>query len=216
MKRLSAFAIALLTACLVACSTLGVAPPKTFLDRAAVAQLSVTALRGSALQLLEGGQIGTKDARSARSAADAGNQAIDVALVLFSASCAGRCAVALLRARGRSQAHLGDRDPDRRAELPQRPGRQAPGRQTRRSQAMSAIVAINAGSALITLLLQAATATQKYAELQARVAAEGRPVTLEDLKALRSEDAAVDLHLEAAIVAHEAADAANAAPVTPA
>ena len=80
---------------------------------------------------------------------------------------------------------------------------------------MSAVVAINAGSALITLLLQAATATQKYAELQARVAAEGRPVTLADLKALRNEDDAVDLHLGAVIAAHEAADAAAAAPVIP-
>lgn len=68
---------------------------------------------------------------------------------------------------------------------------------------MAAILPIvNAGATLAGLLIDALGAAQKYAALQAQVAAEGRQVTVADLKQLRAADGTVDAQLEAAIVAH--------------
>lgn len=67
---------------LAACAALGVDTPKTFNERVAAAQISVTAARSSALQLLEAGKITAADARNVQAAADAGNMAIDLAIQL--------------------------------------------------------------------------------------------------------------------------------------
>lgn len=64
---------------LSACAALGVDPPQTFNEKAAAAQISVTAARSSALQLLEAGKITAADARNVQAVADAGNAAIDLA-----------------------------------------------------------------------------------------------------------------------------------------
>lgn len=79
MKLLRIPIFSLIFILLSACSALGVDPPKTFNEKAAAAQISVTAARSSALQLLEAGKITAADARNVQAVADAGNAAIDLA-----------------------------------------------------------------------------------------------------------------------------------------
>ena len=85
MKRLTLFLMTLALTVLMGCAALGVDPPQTFNQRAAAAQISVTAVRSSALSLLDAGKISVGDAKNAQASADAGNAAIDLALQ-FSAS----------------------------------------------------------------------------------------------------------------------------------
>lgn len=68
---------------------------------------------------------------------------------------------------------------------------------------MAAIVpAINAGVAIAGLLLTALDQASKYAAVIGKAQAEGRALTVDDLKALRTADGVVDAQLEAAITAH--------------
>jgi len=76
------FLATLLLAAVAACAVLGTAPPQTFNEKAAAAQIAVTAARGTALQLLEAGKISAADAKNVQAAADAGNAAIDMARLL--------------------------------------------------------------------------------------------------------------------------------------
>lgn len=77
----------LLLAALVACDTLGIKKPETFLEGAAAAQVSITGLRQVALDNLNAGIITAKQARTAQSAANAGNEAIDVAMDAYVTVC---------------------------------------------------------------------------------------------------------------------------------
>ena len=52
---------------------------RKFNEKAAAAQISVTATRSTALQLLNAGKITAADAKNVQAAADAGNAAIDLA-----------------------------------------------------------------------------------------------------------------------------------------
>ena len=87
MKHLRSFLVIPLLAVIVGCSTFGIAPPKTFIDRAVAAQLSATAVRHSAATLLDAGAISVSDARNAQATADAANQAIDLATQFYVAAC---------------------------------------------------------------------------------------------------------------------------------
>lgn len=87
MKRLSLFFSLALTLALGACAQLGVTAPQTFMQGAAAAQVSVTAVRQTALDLLNAGTISAAQAKTARTAADAGNSAIDIAVAAYSAVC---------------------------------------------------------------------------------------------------------------------------------
>lgn len=78
--RLKLFLAAIAVAVLTACAAIGAPPPQTFNERVAAAQISVTALRSTALQLLEAGKITAADARNVQAAANAGNAAIDLAV----------------------------------------------------------------------------------------------------------------------------------------
>jgi hypothetical protein len=80
MKRLRLFAIAVAFGILAACATFGVDPPQTFNQRVAAAQITVTAVRSSALSLLNAEKISVADAKNVQASADAGNAAIDLAL----------------------------------------------------------------------------------------------------------------------------------------
>jgi predicted kinase len=79
MNYLKRLAAVLLIAAITACSALGVDSPQTFNEKAAAAQISVTATRSTALQLLNAGKITAADAKNVQAAADAGNAAIDLA-----------------------------------------------------------------------------------------------------------------------------------------
>lgn len=87
MKCITPIYALVLAALVAACTTLGVAPPKTFIESAAAAQITVTAVRQTALDLLNAGTINAKQAKTARAAADAGNQAIDLAMDVYVAAC---------------------------------------------------------------------------------------------------------------------------------
>lgn len=90
MKRFNVFNLIILTvlcALFTACASLGVPPPTTFNGRVAAAQISVTAVRSTALQLLNQGAIGAADAKNARAAADTGNAAIDLAQSMYVQAC---------------------------------------------------------------------------------------------------------------------------------
>lgn len=68
---------------------------------------------------------------------------------------------------------------------------------------MAAVLPVlNAATTLIGLLLTATSAAQQYAGVLQKAQAEGRDVTVDDLKSLRATDGTVDAALEAAIVAH--------------
>jgi len=84
-RRIDLFLVALLIATLTACTALGVDTPQTFNQRAAAAQITVTAVRSQALTLLNAGKISAKDAANVQATADAGNAAIDLALATKSA-----------------------------------------------------------------------------------------------------------------------------------
>lgn len=71
-------ATALLCA-LIACGTLGVPTPQTFNEKEAAAISSVTAIRGTALSLLQAGKITAGDAQNIQGQADNARQAIQVA-----------------------------------------------------------------------------------------------------------------------------------------
>lgn len=71
----------------VGCAQLGAPPPVTFIDKVAVAQLSVTTARKGALTALNLGTLSAKDARTVQTAADNGNEAIDVAVGMYFAAC---------------------------------------------------------------------------------------------------------------------------------
>lgn len=80
---------------------------------------------------------------------------------------------------------------------------------------MSAVVAINAAAALVQLTLEAATAIQKYAQIQQRASDLGRPVSLDDLKEARAADDVAAAQLDATIAAHEAALAPSSVRYAP-
>lgn len=73
------FLAILLLAAITACGALGADSPQTFNEKAAAAQITVTATRSTALQLLQAGKITPADAKNAQAAAAAGNTAIDIA-----------------------------------------------------------------------------------------------------------------------------------------
>jgi hypothetical protein len=83
MRRYSLFPILLL---LAACQTLGVPSPKSFNEREAAAISSVTAIRGTALSLLQSGKITADDASSIQKQADNAREAIVVADQLHAAN----------------------------------------------------------------------------------------------------------------------------------
>ena len=68
-------------------SSSGVVAPKSFLQSAAAAQISVTTVKSLALTLLNSGQITVDRAKKARDAANQGNAAIDAAVALYVTSC---------------------------------------------------------------------------------------------------------------------------------
>lgn len=79
-----------LAACVLAaagCAQLGLPGAKTFVDKAVAAQLTSTAVRRSAIQLLDAGRITPADARNAQAAADAARQGIDLATAVYVAAC---------------------------------------------------------------------------------------------------------------------------------
>lgn len=91
MKRfltdmLGAFLLAVVFT-MVGCAALGIAAPTKFIDRAAAAQLTVTTARSGALTALNLGTISARDARNVQTSADAGNDAIDVAVAAYVAAC---------------------------------------------------------------------------------------------------------------------------------
>lgn len=76
------FIAALLIAAIGACAAIGADAPQSLHEKAAAAQITVTAARSTALRLLEAGKISAADAKNVQAAADAGNTAIDMALAL--------------------------------------------------------------------------------------------------------------------------------------
>jgi hypothetical protein len=99
MKRFTLFIVTCMLAILAACTTLGVdapqtfnqraAAPQTFNQRAAAAQITVTAVRSQALTLLMADKISAADAKNVQASADAGNAAIDLALLTAAADPTG-------------------------------------------------------------------------------------------------------------------------------
>lgn len=87
MKHLRLFAATISLAVLTACAALGIGTPKAFTDRVAAAQITVTGIRSAALQLLNTGAIGQRDAKNAQATADAGNEAIDLAMTFYNQAC---------------------------------------------------------------------------------------------------------------------------------
>lgn len=69
-------------AALSACSTFGVPTPQGFNERVAAGLASVTAVRETALALLNAGQITAVDARNVQEQADSAREAIDIARTL--------------------------------------------------------------------------------------------------------------------------------------
>ena len=68
---------------------------------------------------------------------------------------------------------------------------------------MSAILpAITVANTVATLLLDALGAAQKYAQIQAAAAAQGRELTLGDLQAARADNDVAAAQLDASIKAH--------------
>lgn len=76
-----------LTIVLAACAQFGVPAPQGFMQKAAAAQVTVTALRQTATDSLNANLINVDQAKAARAVADGGNQAIDVALVAYQQVC---------------------------------------------------------------------------------------------------------------------------------
>jgi Tfp pilus assembly protein PilN len=70
----------------VGCATLGVEAPKTFMQRAAAAQLTVTNARTSALDLLKAHKITPQQATKVQQDADFARSAIDEAVALHTVS----------------------------------------------------------------------------------------------------------------------------------
>ncbi len=89
MKRLSLFVVIAAMALLTACTALGVATPQTFNQRAAAAQITVTAVRSTALSLLTADKITAADGKNVQASADAGNAAIDLAMLTSTVDPAG-------------------------------------------------------------------------------------------------------------------------------
>jgi hypothetical protein len=87
MKRnyLSAILLVLLSAC----SVLGVPTPQTFNEKEAMAISSVTAIRSTALSLLEANKITAADAQNIQKQADTAREAIVVAETIHQANPAG-------------------------------------------------------------------------------------------------------------------------------
>ena len=81
MRKSSAFNIVIVMALLLmgACSYLGQPTPETFNERAAAAYASVTAVRQTALTLLQTGSITATDAQNVQEGADNARAGIDVA-----------------------------------------------------------------------------------------------------------------------------------------
>lgn len=67
---------------------------------------------------------------------------------------------------------------------------------------MSTDATLTVANTVATLLLDALGAAQKYAQLQANALAQGRELTLDDLKAARAENDVAAAQLEASIKAH--------------
>lgn len=61
---------------------------------------------------------------------------------------------------------------------------------------------ISVANTVATLLLESLAAAQKYAQLQAKATAEGRALTLDDLKAARADNDVAAAQLEASIRLH--------------
>ncbi len=71
---------------LASCASLGVPSPQTFNEKEAAAISSVTAIRGTALSLLQSGKITADDAQSVQAQADTAREAIKVAEQLHAAN----------------------------------------------------------------------------------------------------------------------------------
>lgn len=89
MKRLKFFLLGLALCALSACASLGVDAPQTLNHRVAAAQISVTAVRSTALTLLNAGKITAADAKNVQASADAGNAAIDLVMQTVSTDPGG-------------------------------------------------------------------------------------------------------------------------------
>lgn len=87
MKRISIFLTACSIALITACSTFGIATPKTFEEKALAAQLSVTTIRSTANSLLTMSLISVADAKNAQAAANVGNEGIDLAIGMYRQAC---------------------------------------------------------------------------------------------------------------------------------
>lgn len=85
MKNFLLFAVTALS--LSACAYLGLSPPKTFIESAVAAQLTATAVRTSATNLLNSGAISVADAKNAQAAASTANEGIDIAMKMYTAAC---------------------------------------------------------------------------------------------------------------------------------
>lgn len=71
---------------LASCATLGVQTPTTFNEKEAAAISSVTAIRNTALSLLQGGKIDAGDAQNIQNQANTAREAIVVADQLHAAN----------------------------------------------------------------------------------------------------------------------------------
>lgn len=87
MKHFRSFLAISMLALIAGCSSLGIAPPRTFIDKAVAAQLAATAVLHSADSLLNAGAISVSDAKNAQATVATANQAIDLATAAYQAAC---------------------------------------------------------------------------------------------------------------------------------
>lgn len=80
MKR--HYLLPLILTLLTACQGLGLQSPKTFNEKVSVAISSVTAVRQSALTLLEAGKLSADDAQNIQDQANSARAGIDIARVI--------------------------------------------------------------------------------------------------------------------------------------
>lgn len=89
MKRLDLFLLFVMAALIGACASLGVETPKTFNERVAVAQQTVTQVRLSATQLLQVKSISVADAENVLKQTDAAQEGVVIARSLGDSPAAG-------------------------------------------------------------------------------------------------------------------------------
>lgn len=79
MRHLKSLQLLPLILLLSACASLGVPSPQTFNEKEAAAISSVTAIRGTALSLLQSGKLTATDAQNIQTQADNARDAIKIA-----------------------------------------------------------------------------------------------------------------------------------------